>query len=124
MKNLTDVVVFFVELLNGFHKALGDGKITLVDAPDFWPATFDLLPALKDIGQIKEEWANHTPEDEAVLVAEVKARLKLDHPNVEAWVDQVIAQALALVDLVEEGVKLFEPVQEDQSSTPEQQTTA
>jgi hypothetical protein len=111
MQNIKDLVKSMCEAVKGVMQSQADGKITKGDLVNFVGFAKSLPAAIKDIGQIRDEWEARTVESMEELKAFVAAEFALDADSVllEEWIENVIGILLDAADAVDAGVDLFKP---------------
>lgn len=102
--NLVEVVNLVCDGVNVGLKLEEPGhKISWADLSLIGTVLPDLLPAIKDIGQVPSELAAMTPEDAAVVVGAVAAKLAITDEHAKAVVGAVLQ---LLTHLVPDGINL------------------
>lgn len=88
MKETKDVLLFVIKLGQAIDKSLAnDGKITLMDAPNFFSVLSKLAPAIEGAKYIALEIKDMKDEDVAELKAFVKEELDLEDDKAELFIE-------------------------------------
>lgn len=102
MKNLLELTDFVLDIGNGIGKSLADGKIGLDDAFNFKDALFSMLPAIKGISQVDDDFFNLNEGEQEVYKAHVASKLQLDpsQHNIEEIAENVLDVIISFNGLI------------------------
>ena len=111
MKNLEEVVMFFVESAMATVEAKADdGKVTLKDYPKYGKAALAFIPALKDFKKIKQEWDNRTGAKMAIVMANVQERFNIADDMLEKLIEDSCTQAFGTTDIIDRWAIMLKKV--------------
>ncbi len=94
MKEVKELAVFICKLVNAIMESLKDGKISILDAPNFIAPLMSLGEAIGGIGSIIPEINNMDEVLKKELMANVALELKLDETNIEPLIMAILNLAL------------------------------
>jgi len=96
-----EALTFAFALVNGVKNAQeADGKITIGDAPSFFPALFGISSALDNATEIPLEFKLASVEETAELKEWVKANFNIGDDKIEQFIEDAFAVVLDLWTLV------------------------
>lgn len=91
-----------IALGQGFEKSLADGKLSLLDIPNFIAFFTVLIPAIEGAEEIPYEFATSDPEQLEELKQYLKTKLDLEDDQLESFIEDafdVLTKIYALVKL-------------------------
>jgi hypothetical protein len=111
IQNLKELSNLVLDVAVGIEKSLVDGKVSFSDALNFKEVLFSILPAIKDITQVDEEYFDLDESEMNELKAHIANRLELDPKNesVEKIAEMVINLIIESSALISELFKAKTP---------------
>lgn len=102
IKDLTELADLILELGMGIERSLLDGKVSLSDAFNFKDALFSVLPAIKGISNVEDEFFDLSEEEKIKLKAHIAAKLQLDasHESIEKISESILNIVIDMKDLI------------------------
>jgi len=100
IENLKEIIALGGDVTFGFARSLEDGKLSFQDLPNFLPAARTLLPAIKDIDQVDDEFADLDDSERAELIAYFADRFDLPSDEVERVIEKLFRVGLDLADVI------------------------
>ncbi len=103
IQNLKELSTLVLEIGMGVEKSLSDGKVSFADAFNFKDALFAVLPAIKDISLVDDEYFDLDDAEMEELKAHISSKLQLssDNENVEYIVESVLSVILSMNGLLQ-----------------------
>jgi len=95
-KETKEVLDAAIALGQGLEKSLDDGKLNLIDIPNFISFFTLILPALDNVDQVPFEFKISNPEDIAELKAYLNEHLDLEDDQLEAFIEDAFKVTLDL----------------------------
>lgn len=89
-----------IALGKAFEQSLKDGKLNLLDVPNFIAFFTLILPAIEDISEVPFEFQVSDPEQIAELKQYLQENLDLDDDQLEAFIEDAFKVALDLFAFV------------------------
>ena len=107
MKNLEEVVIFFVETAMATKVSLADDqKITIKDVPNFYNSARALIPAVKDFKLIKQEWEERTDAKIEAIMINIRAKFDITDDKLEALIEDSCEQAFGTSDIINRWIDI------------------
>lgn len=100
MKNTYEALDFMCSLANAIGASLEDGKIGFTDLAELYKPLSKIQLALEGLGEIRKELEGASPDDFAKIKIYILDRFDLPQENIEVFIENLIAGALALVSAV------------------------
>ena len=109
LKETTELVMCGIGFMNAAGKAKADdGKYTVGDLTYFLVPMGQIPSALDGADKISDELKARTAEDTNALLTEAKQRFDLPDDEIEEFVEDAVAWALATARLGQRGVVLWQ----------------
>ena len=100
VKDLKEVALFTVSLVEGIAESLKDGKASIADAFNFVDAMQKAGDAIDGLANVPKELADLTDEEVSEITAYVKDSLDLDNDFIESTMEDVIDISLKIAKVV------------------------
>ena len=99
-KELKELLAFVVAMVQGIGDSIEDGKFSLTDLFKFFKALRKSAAAFKGLDALKGQLSKMTEEDKKELSDYVADELDLANDVLESYIEQALAVAISLLDLI------------------------
>lgn len=102
IENLKELSSLILRTANGVSASLKDGEVSWKDALNFKEAVFAILPAIKGISEVDDEYFDLDDAEVVELKAFIAKELQLDpsHENIEMVVESVMSIVISFNEIL------------------------